>query len=387
MTLDLRPFAVALGGFCSFINLYAPQALLPELARQFGVGAADISAVMTAGTLAIALSAPFAGAVADVLGRKWVVTASMAIAIVPTVLIALAPDVQTIIVLRFVQGVLLPPIFTVVIAYIGDEWTPQEAASVAGIYVMGASFGGISGRVVPGVIADLFGWRAGFMVLAVITLVATVIVAFVLPREKNFVKSDGLGASARQMLAHFRNPQLVGTFVIGFGVLFGFISTFTYIAFRLAEPPYSLSNSALGFLFTTYLIGSFASPLIGRGIAALGRRGLVFILLAVWLFGILLLLASPLPVIIAGLTLCGSCGLLVQAVSTGVVTTTATEGRSSAVGLYTTSFYVGGSLGAFLPGLTWERFGWPMVVIEVVVMLGVMATALAMTWPGEKRKA
>jgi predicted MFS family arabinose efflux permease len=386
MTLDLRPFAVALGGFCSFINLYAPQALLPELARQFGVGAADISAIMTAGTLAIALSAPFAGTVADVLGRKWVITTSMAIASVPGVLIALSPDVETIIGLRFVQGLLLPPIFTVVVAYIGDEWTPQEAAGVAGIYVMGASVGGIFGRVVPGIIADFANWRVGFMVLAAITLVATIVVALVLPREKNFARSHGLAASARQMLAHFRNPQLVGTFVIGFGVLFGFISTFTYIAFRLAAPPYSLSNSALGFLFTAHLVGALVSPLVGRGIAALGRRGLVFTLLTVWLLGVLLLLASPLPVIIAGLVLSGSCGLLVQAVSTGVVTTTATEGRSSAVGLYTTSFYVGGSLGAFLPGLTWERFGWPMVVAEVVVMLGVMATALAMTWPGERAR-
>src|SRR5262245_58670442 len=73
MAVDRRKIAVATAGFCTFLTLYSPQALLPALAREFGVGAAEISAVMTASTLAIALTAPFTGAVADVLGRKRVI--------------------------------------------------------------------------------------------------------------------------------------------------------------------------------------------------------------------------------------------------------------------------------------------------------------------------
>ena len=380
MTFDLRPFAVALAGFCAFLNLYSPQALLPELSREFGASAAQISTIMTAGTLATALTAPFAGAVADVLGRKWVITAAMLIASVPAALIALAPDVPTIIVYRFVQGLLLPPIFTVVLAYVGEEWPPARIAQVAGIYVLGASFGGVAGRLIPGVVADLAGWRTGLGVIAAITVVATVIVAVALPREKNFVKSAGFGASGMQMLRHFKNPQLVATFAIGFGVLFNFIATFTYVGFHLAAPPYSFSNTALGALFTTYLVGSLTAPLAGRGIAALGRRGLVFVLIVAWSVGALLLLAPQVPAIIAGLMLCAGCGLLCQAVSTGYVTATASEGRSSAVGLYFSSFYLGGSLGAVLPGLTWETFGWPVVIAELLVMLAIMAGVVALTW-------
>ena len=59
-----------------------------------------------------------------------------------------------------------------------------------------------------------------------------------LPREKKFIRSEGLAASARQMLAHFRNPQLVATYAVGFGVLFNFIATFTYVSFHLADAPY-----------------------------------------------------------------------------------------------------------------------------------------------------
>src|SRR5262249_54300440 len=98
MTTDGRRIAVALAGFCAFVNLYMPQALLPVLAREFGVGAAEISQIITASTLAIALTAPFTGAAADVLGRKRVMTVAMIALIVPTVMVALAPNVPTLIV-------------------------------------------------------------------------------------------------------------------------------------------------------------------------------------------------------------------------------------------------------------------------------------------------
>src|SRR5215831_12364732 len=122
MAVDRRKIAVATAGFCTFLTLYSPQALLPALAREFGVGAAEISAIMTASTLAIALTAPFTGAVADVLGRKRVIAAAMLAVVVPITGAALAPDVQALIAWRFLQGLLLPPIFAVTVAYIGDEW-------------------------------------------------------------------------------------------------------------------------------------------------------------------------------------------------------------------------------------------------------------------------
>ena len=90
MRPNSRTIAIAAVGFCAFLNLYSPQALLPALARDFGVGAAEISTIMTGSTLAIALSAPFTGALADVLGRKRVIVAAMLAVAVPTAGIAFA---------------------------------------------------------------------------------------------------------------------------------------------------------------------------------------------------------------------------------------------------------------------------------------------------------
>src|SRR5581483_1984516 len=251
MPLDPRKLAVATAGFCAFLNLYSPQALLPALAREFGVGAAEISAIMTASTLAIALTAPFTGAVADVLGRKRVITAAMLAVVLPTAGAALAQDVSQLIAWRFVQGLLLPPIFAVAVAYVGDEWPARQVAGVTGIYIAGSSIGGFSGRFLPGVLNDLVGWRWAFLVLAALSLAAAIVLALTLPREKNFVRSEGLAVSARQMVRHLKEPQLLATFAIGFGVLFNFIAVFTYVSFHLAGPPYFFSSTLLGAIFVT----------------------------------------------------------------------------------------------------------------------------------------
>ena len=372
--------AAGLAGYCAFINLYSPQSILPLLSEEFGVGAAEISTIITVSTLAVALTAPFTGTVADVLGRKRVIVAAMFVMVIPTVMVGLSTSLSALIFWRAVQGLVLPPIFAVTVAYIGDELPHHEATTVAGIYSSGSSLGGFSGRLFTGLLADLISWRAGFMALAAITFAGAIAVAFLLPHERKFVRSEGLRASGKQMLAHLRNGQLIATYAVGFGVLFNFIATFTYVSFYLAAPPYNLSASWLGAIFLVYLTGSVLTPWTGWAVGRFGRRHFMVRVIAVWGVGIALTLVASLPLIIAGLAICAGCGLICQAVSTGYVAVTAKAGRSSAVGLYVTSFYVGGSFGAALGGLAWIFGGWPACVALVALMLVILAAIAFFGW-------
>jgi MFS family permease len=372
--------AAGIAGYCAFINLYSPQAILPLLSQEFGAGAAEISTIITVSTLAVALTAPFTGTVADVLGRKRVIVAAMFMLVVPTVMVGLSTGLPALIFWRAVQGLILPPIFAVMVAYIGDELSRQEATTVAGIYSSGSSLGGFSGRLFTGLLADLISWRAGFFALAAIAFAGAIVVALVLPHERKFVRSEGLLASGKQMLGHLRNGQLIATYAVGFGVLFNFIATFTYVSFYLAAAPYNLSASWLGAIFVVYLTGSALTPWTGWAVGRFGRRRLMVRVIAIWIAGIALTLLPSLPMIVAGLAVSAGCGLVCQAISTGYVTVTAKAGRSSAVGLYVTSFYVGGSFGAALGGAAWTIGDWPACVAIVVAMLVVMAAIVFFAW-------
>ena len=382
---DRRRIAVALAGAGAFLNLYSPQAVLPLLAKEFGASEAGIALIMFASTFAIAFTAPFTGAIADVIGRKRVITGAMIALVIPTAMSALSPNLETMIFWRFVQGLVLPPIFAVTIAYIGGEMPADEATGMTGIYTAGAALGGFVGRLLTGLLAEPIGWRNAFLVDAALTALLAIAVIALLPREKQFVRAANLKASVTQMLKHLHNPRLVATYAVGFGVLFNFIATFTFVSFHLAAPPFNLSPAALGLLFTVYLVGTFLVPLIGRAVTRFGRRRFVISILALWIGGVLLTLIPSLPAVILGLTLAAACGFLCQASSQSYVATSSKTGISSAIGLYVTAFYVGGSVGALLPGLAWDAAKWPGTVAMVVAMQTIMMLIVWLAWSKDRR--
>ena len=377
MKSPARAAAVWLAGFCSFLDLYAPQSILPTIRQIYGVGTGEASHLISATTLAVAIIAPFTGAGADLVGRKRVIVTAMIVLIAPTAMIALSTTLPVMVFWRFAQGLLLPPIFVVTVAYIGDEVPIAEATGLAGIYLSGSCFGGFFGRFLCGILVDPYGVRGAFFGLTLLTALAAVGVAILLPRERRFVASAGPLHALRHMLGHLLDPRLDAIFVVGFGVLFSFVAIFTYVNFHLAAPPFDLSAAALGLIYVVYLGGVVMTPLTGRLVRRFGRRRLVATALALWIGGLLLTLTGSLAVIIAGLAIGAACGFIVQAAATASVTVSAQRARSSAVGLYVTCYYIGGSVGAVLPGYAWDRAGWPgcvaIIVFVQLLLLGVVS--------------
>ena len=158
-----------------------------------------------------------------------------------------------------------------------------------------------------------------------------------------------------------------------------------FIAVIQAAPPYNLTPAGLGLIFVVYLLGTATTPLVGRAVARFGRRHFVIAMLALWAAGLAMTLLPSLIAIIAGLAVAAACGFLCQASSQSFVVTTARHGISSAIGLYVTAFYIGGSVGAFLPGLAWDAGGWSSTVAMVFAMLAAMAALVLMAWPRQSR--
>lgn len=376
--LDRRSIGVFAAGWATFVNLYTPQAILPALSQDLGATPSSIGLSITVSLLAVAMVAPVAGAISDRLGRKRLILAAMALVLVPTLGIAHSLSLNELLLWRFAQGLLMPFIFAVTVAYVGDETTGPEAIRLAGVYSTGTIFGGFSGRFIAGLVSDAFGWRAVFVVLTGLTALAAVIVAVTMPREQRFrATQGGLVGTLRAYGQHLRNRRLLGTCAVGFGMLFTNVAVFTYINFALAAPPLSMSPTQLGFLFVVYLLGMVTTPIAAAVAARMGRRPTLTLLLLLAIGGAGLTLLMQLWAIILGLCLIVMGLFATQALATGFIGVAARQARSSAVGLYVTIFYIGGSAGGVLPGWIWHHGGWPGVVALIsLVMAGMILFAL-----------
>jgi len=374
----MRPpptFPIILSGFTAFLDLYATQPLLPLLATTFDASNVAVSLTITAPTMAVAISAPLVGRLADRIGLRRVIVGSAFALAAATALAATSQTLPQLIFWRFLQGLVTPGVFAIAMAYIHHEWPPTHVGRATAAYISGTVLGGFTGRALTGILAADVNWHFGFVALGFLNAVIAAVLYFHLPTEE---RSGRRAAPRRGSLgAHLRNPQLVATYVTGFCVLCAQVAMFTYIQFPLAAPPFNLSTIVLGWLFAVYLVGAVVTPFAGHWIDRYGHRAGMSAAVVLGVIGSLLTLVQSLPVVIVGLAMFSTSIFIAQSSATSHVAANAEHNRGLAIGLYSTFYYLGGSAGGAIPGFAWNRAGWAGCVALIVgVQLVTLTTAL-----------
>jgi len=368
---------VMLAGFAAFVDLYSTQPLLPLLARTFHASRFAVSLTVTAPTIAVALAAPGIGRLADTLGLRRVIVGSAFAIAIATALAATSTSLSQLIFWRFILGLVTPGVFAGTVAYIHEVWPASHGGRGMAAYMTGTIAGGFTGRAVAGLVAADASWEASFIALGAINLVVAVALWRFLPPETTAAKTRKKETlftrrSLRAFVLSWRpllaNGQLLATFAIGFCILFTQVAMFTYVTFHLAAPPFSLSTVALGWLFVVYLVGIVITPFGGRWIDRYGHRTGLAMAMALGAAGAVLTLTPWLAVIAAGLALCSSGVFIAQAATSSYIGAVTTRDRALAVGLYSTFYHAGGSVGGAAPSALWSKGGWPACVALIVLV-------------------
>lgn len=357
-------------GFATFALMYCVQPLLPLFARVFHVSAAASSLAISSVTGSVAVAILLAGSVSEAWGRKSVMTASMFSSAILTTLSPLAPGWSSFLAMRGLEGIAFSGLPAVAMAYLAEEMHPGSVGLAMGLYVGGTAVGGMSGRLIIGILTDLVGWRWALSAVGAIGLIAAFIFWRSLPPSSHFrSRPMHLGGLLQSFGQHLAEPGLRLLFLEGFLLMGAFVSVYNYIGFRLIAPPYLLSHAEVGSVFAVYLVGTVSSAWVGSLAGRLGRRNVFWSVVALMLVGLVTTLCAPLAVVILGLALFTFGFFAAHSVLSSWVGLRARHSKAQASALYLFFYYVGSSVAGTAGGWFWKLYAWTGVVAFLAALL------------------
>lgn len=367
----LRSAITGLIGFLTLVDLFATQAILPSLASAYRVTPAAMGFAVNASTIGMAAAGLLVGLVGRRLNRRRGIWISLAILAIPTALLSAAPDLMTFTVLRIAQGVFMAVAFTLTMTYLAEHCTTAAAARALAAYVTGVVASNLVGRLISATVADMLGLAANFYFFAALNLVGAGVVLGALSRVDPMPTGRATSSPLTAWTTHLRNPALRACFAIGFIILFAFIGTFTYVNFVLVRMPLAVSPMMLGLVYLVFAPAMVTTPLAGRAVERLGAPAAFRGALAAAAIGLPLLLAVSLPWVLTGMALVAAGTFFAQAIATGYVGRAAETDRAAASGLYLSSYYLGGLVGAAALGQVFDRLSWTHCVIAIGTALAI----------------
>ena len=345
-------------GLSTFSTLYCVQPLMPAFSRHYDVSPADsaLSLSLTTGVLAVAML--FAGTLADRFGRKPVMTASLLLSALLVLATGLAADWPALLFMRALLGITLSGVPAVAMAYINEELETDAVGLGMGLYIGGSAVGGMSGRLLSGVLASLWGWRAALAAVGMGALIATTLFWRSLPSSRHFTPRHTPSRAAFAGLREpFRDVGLRWLFAEGFLLMGIFVTYYDYLGYRLMAAPYRFNEATVGLLFSVYLVGIFSSSWMGHKAGRIGRRKVFWTALALLLSGVLLSFCKQVPLILLSTTVLTFAFFGGHSIASSWVGRRA-QAKTQAASLYLFFYYLGSAIISTCGGLVYARFGW-----------------------------
>src|SRR3954454_7923120 len=327
----MRSSVIGLTAFLTVVDLFAIQAILPTLAQHYKVTAAAMGFAVNASTMGMAIGALLVGVASEKIDRRMGILISLALLSLPTALLASAPNLAVVTLLRVLQGVCMSAAFALLLAYLGEECSMADSSGAFAAYITGNVASNLIGRLVAAAVADRLGLATSFYVFAILNLVGALLVYFTIRHVERASDNDGTSTAPLAALrAHLRDPNLRAAFMCGFCILFAFIGTFTYVNFVLVEPPLSLDMMQLGFVYLLFLPSIFTTLLAGSAVRRFGTRLSLCAGILIAGAGLPMLVANQLTAVLIGLALIALGTFFAQAVATGYVGRAASETKNAA---------------------------------------------------------
>ena len=363
-------WSLGVGGFAIGTGEFVIMGLLPEVAADIGVSIPQAGHVISAYALGVVIGAPVLAVLAAGMGRRALLVALMAVFALGNFASAAAPGYASLNLLRFMAGLPHGTYFGVAALVAAALAPPGRRAQAVGLVMLGLTGATLLGVPIAAALGQVFGWRAAFVLVGVIALLAVVLVHRNVPNLP-----PQAGASPWRELSALARPQVwltLGIAAIGFG---GMFAVFSYIKPTLLEVS-GMPLSWVPVVLALFGLGMVVGNLVGARLAdrslmrtICGMLAWAALVLALFTFTAHHPVLAALNVFLIGTTVAIGPALQVRLMDV------AGDAQTLAAALNHSAFNVANALGAWLggvaisAGLGWTSTGW----VGALLALGGMA--------------
>ena len=357
----------------AFSTLYIPQPILPLLADRFGVSAGEAGLLMTVAMLPLAVAPVLYGYFLQAIPARLMLQVALSLLALNQVCFYFADEFWHLLTLRFLQGLLLPAIFTALMTYCASMVPAMLVRRAMGLYIGATILGGFIGRLAGGFFASSFDWRIAFVAMGVMQLLPLLLLTKVdSDADINFARLD-----PRSIVRVLGDRNYRFMFLALASIFFVYSGILNIVPFHLQDIDPQTTPFIISMLYLGYLVGvpiSFFSESISR---LLGdeRKGLL-LGLAIHASGLTMLLVVALQGLIFIMFFLAAGFFLIHALLSGLANHLAREHRGVVNGVYVSIYYFSGALGSWLPGYLYEGIGWHGMIVIFTLILGVCAWSI-----------
>lgn len=340
-------------------SIYAAQPVLEPMGRDLGVSDGHAGWMVAAAQLGylagLILLVPLGDVVAD---RRALIAAHLTLIAAALILTATAQAAWVAFTALAATGVVAVVVQTTV-AYAASVSPPTERGRNIGVVTAGVVVGILGARVVTGALADLWGWRSVYGVLAALALALAAVVLVAMPSPERPI-SVGYREAVITLSGLFGQRNFLTHGLIAFFLFASFGTLWSGYAVALADAPWQLTESQIGLFGVAGLVGALGAARAGRWADAGGAETVIATALGLLLVSWVAIAQLPhsLWLLALGVVLLDFAVQAVHVSNQHILTAGYPDRVSTVIGGYMVFYALGSALGAAATTAVFTAYGW-----------------------------
>lgn len=380
---DRATTIMAIAAGLAVANVYAVQPLLDVIGDSLAMHPADLGLAVTLTQLGYAVGLILLVPLSDLVDRRWLIIGQTGLSVLALAAVALSGSPMAFLMALAAVGALAVTVQTLV-AFAGALAPPDRRGAAVGKVTGGIVIGILAARIVSGSVSDLLGWRAVYMISAVMCLGATLVLSRALPRDHKRQAKHNYGAILRSLPSLFLRDRVLRLRAAFAFIIFAAFSTFwTALVLPLTAAPFELSHTQVGLFGVVGIAGALgarrAGRLVDRGLEQQVTGAALLLLCLSW--ALIAMLPLSLWWVAGGIV---ALDLAVQAVhvtNQTLIVDRHPDAAGRVIAGYMTFYSLGSATGAAVSTYAYSALGWSGVCLTGIG-LSIAGLALWVTTTG-----